>query len=80
MLQIQTLGAIVPSIPVCLSTAIEKASQEDKLHVLLDLHDSTVHFAKGLEAAMLPHLGMFAQWKEEITEMMEDIYTGYNTS
>ncbi|XP_048465333.1 conserved oligomeric Golgi complex subunit 7 [Rhincodon typus] len=57
VLQIQTLGAIVPSIPVCLSTAIERASQEDKLSMLLDLHDSTVHFAKSLEAAMLPHLG-----------------------
>lgn len=75
VLQIQTLGAIVPSIPVCLSTALEKASQEDKLHVLLDLHDSTVHFAKGLEAAMLPHLGETNLVK--VTELVAAIHSPY---
>ncbi|XP_078274612.1 conserved oligomeric Golgi complex subunit 7 isoform X2 [Rhinoraja longicauda] len=75
VLQIQTLGAIVPSIPVCLSTAIEKASQEDKLHVLLDLHNSTVHFAKGLEAAMLPHLGETNLVK--VAELVAAIHSPY---
>ncbi|XP_072917002.1 conserved oligomeric Golgi complex subunit 7 [Hemitrygon akajei] len=75
VLQIQTLGAIVPSIPVCLSTAIEKASQEDKLSVLLDLYDSTAHFAKSLEAAMLPHLGETNLVK--VTELVAAIHSPY---
>lgn len=56
VLLIQTLGALVPSIPVCLSTAMERTGQETKLSKLLELYDATVHFAKGLEMAMLPNL------------------------
>ncbi|NXL78858.1 COG7 protein, partial [Leptocoma aspasia] len=56
VLLIQTLGALVPSIPVCLSTAMERTGQDTKLAQLLELHDATVHFAKGLEVAMLPNL------------------------
>lgn len=56
VLLIQTLGALVPSIPVCLSTAMERTGQDTKLNQLLELHDATVHFAKGLEVAMLPNL------------------------
>lgn len=56
VLLIQTLGALVPSIPVCLSTAVERTGQETKLNKLLELYDATIHFAKGLEVAMLPNL------------------------
>lgn len=56
VLLIQTLGALVPSIPVCLSTAMERASQETRLNKLLELHDTTAHFARGLEVAMLSNL------------------------
>lgn len=56
VLLIQTLGALVPSIPACLSTAMERTGQESKLAQLLELHDASVHFAKGLEVAMLPNL------------------------
>jgi len=56
VLLIQTLGALVPSIPVCLSTAMERTGQETKLSKLLELFDATVHFAKGLEMARLPNL------------------------
>lgn len=56
VLLIQTLGALVPSIPVCLSTAMERTGQETKLSKLLELYDATIHFAKGLEMAMLPNL------------------------
>lgn len=56
VLLIQTLGALVPSIPVCLSTAMEQAGQETKLMKLLELYDTTLHFARGLEVAMLPNL------------------------
>ncbi|XP_035521649.1 conserved oligomeric Golgi complex subunit 7 [Morone saxatilis] len=57
VLLIQTLGAMVPSIPVCLSTAVERAAQEQRLDTLLELHHTTSTFARSLEAAMLPHLG-----------------------
>lgn len=57
VLLIQTLGALVPSIPVCLSTAMERAAQEQRLDTLLELHQTTSTFGQNLEAAMLPHLG-----------------------
>lgn len=57
VLLIQTLGAMVPSIPVCLSTALERAPQEQRLDTLLELHHTTSTFGNNLEAAMLPHLG-----------------------
>lgn len=58
MLLIQTLGAMVPSIPVCLSTAVERAAQEQRLDTLLELHNITSTFGHSLETAMLPHLGL----------------------
>ncbi|XP_074520016.1 conserved oligomeric Golgi complex subunit 7 [Halichoeres trimaculatus] len=57
VLLIQTLGAMVPSIPVCLSAAVERADQEQRLDTLLELHHTVSTFGHGLEAAMLPHLG-----------------------
>uniref|UniRef100_A0A674NFK1 Conserved oligomeric Golgi complex subunit 7 n=1 Tax=Takifugu rubripes TaxID=31033 RepID=A0A674NFK1_TAKRU len=59
VLLIQTLGAMVPSIPVCLNTAMERAAQEQRLDTLLELHSITSTFGHSLEAAMLPHLGLF---------------------
>lgn len=56
VLLIQTLGAMVPSIPVCLSTAMERAAQEQRLDTLLELHHTASTFGNSLEAAMLPHL------------------------
>ncbi|XP_022599278.1 conserved oligomeric Golgi complex subunit 7 [Seriola dumerili] len=57
VLLIQTLGAMVPSIAVCLSTAMERAALEQRLDTLLELHQTTSTFGHSLEAAMLPHLG-----------------------
>uniref|UniRef100_A0A3B5KX07 Conserved oligomeric Golgi complex subunit 7 n=1 Tax=Xiphophorus couchianus TaxID=32473 RepID=A0A3B5KX07_9TELE len=57
VLLIQTLGAMVPSIPVCLSSAMERAAQEQRLDSLLELHQTTSTFGHSLEAAMFPHLG-----------------------
>lgn len=57
VLMIQTLGAMVPSIPVCLSSALERAPQEQRLETLLELHQTASTFGRSLEAAMLPHLG-----------------------
>lgn len=58
VLLIQTLGAMVPSIPVCLNTAVEHAAQEQRLDTLLELHNITSTFGHSLETAMLPHLGL----------------------
>uniref|UniRef100_A0A3Q3FEB8 Conserved oligomeric Golgi complex subunit 7 n=1 Tax=Labrus bergylta TaxID=56723 RepID=A0A3Q3FEB8_9LABR len=57
VLLIQTLGAMVPSIPVCLSAAVERSAQEERLDTLLELYHTASTFGRSLEAAMLPHLG-----------------------
>lgn len=59
VLLIQTLGAMVPSIPVCLSTAMERTPQEQRMDTLLELHHTAATFGRSLEQAMLPHLGRF---------------------
>uniref|UniRef100_A0A7M4EX52 Conserved oligomeric Golgi complex subunit 7 n=1 Tax=Crocodylus porosus TaxID=8502 RepID=A0A7M4EX52_CROPO len=75
VLLIQTLGALVPSIPVCLSTAMERAGQETKLTKLLELYDTTLHFARGLEVAMLPNLQEHNLVK--VMELVEVVYGPY---
>ncbi|XP_074867156.1 conserved oligomeric Golgi complex subunit 7 isoform X2 [Carettochelys insculpta] len=75
VLLIQVLGALVPSIPVCLSTAMERASQETKLNKLLELYDTTAHFARGLEVAMLPNLQEYNLVK--VMELVEVVYGPY---
>ncbi|XP_071616963.1 conserved oligomeric Golgi complex subunit 7 isoform X2 [Heliangelus exortis] len=75
VLLIQTLGALVPSIPVCLSTAMERTGQETKLSKLLELYDATIHFAKGLEVAMLPN--MKEQNLVKVMELVEAVYGPY---
>lgn len=56
VLLIQTLGALVPSLPMCLSAGVERAGPELELTRLLEFYETTAHFAKGLEMALLPHL------------------------
>lgn len=56
VLLIQTLGALVPSLPMCLSAGVERAGPELELTRLLEFYDTTAHFAKGLEMALLPYL------------------------
>ncbi|XP_008933945.1 PREDICTED: conserved oligomeric Golgi complex subunit 7, partial [Merops nubicus] len=75
VLLIQTLGALVPSIPVCLSTALERTGQDTKLSKLLELYDATTHFAKGLEVAMLPNLR--EQNLVKVMELVEAVYGPY---
>lgn len=55
VLLIQTLGALVPSLPICLSSGVERAGPELELVKLLEFYGATAHFAKGLEMALLPH-------------------------
>ncbi|XP_053721728.1 conserved oligomeric Golgi complex subunit 7 [Synchiropus splendidus] len=57
VLLIQTLGAMVPSIPVCLSTAMERAPQEQRLDTLLEIYQTALTFGRSLDAALTPHLG-----------------------
>ena len=57
VLLIQTLGAMVPGVPVCLSSALEHTPPEQRLDSLLELHHTATAFGRSLEGAMLPHLG-----------------------
>lgn len=75
VLLIQTLGAMVPSIPVCLSSALERAAQEQRLDTLLELHQTTSSFGHSLEAAMLPHLGENNLLK--VNELVGALYDPY---
>ncbi|KAI1896198.1 hypothetical protein AGOR_G00092340 [Albula goreensis] len=75
VLLIQTLGAMVPSIPVCLSTAMERAPQEEKLEILLELYQTAANFGRNLEAAMLPHLGETNLLK--VSELVTALYDPY---
>ncbi|KAF3853497.1 hypothetical protein F7725_014185 [Dissostichus mawsoni] len=71
----QTLGNMVPSIPVCLSSALERSAQEQRLDTLLELHHTTSTFGHSLEAAMLPHLGENNLLK--VTELVCSLYDPY---
>ncbi|NP_001085832.1 component of oligomeric golgi complex 7 L homeolog [Xenopus laevis] len=75
VLMIQTLAAMVPSIPVCLSTAMERASEEDKLSTLLELYNSTNHFAKAMETAILPSIGEYNLVK--LIELVDAVFGPY---
>ncbi|KAK5850741.1 hypothetical protein PBY51_001593 [Eleginops maclovinus] len=75
VLLIQTLGAMVPSIPVCLSSALERTAQEQRLDTLLELHHTTSTFGHSLEAAMLPHLGENNLLK--VNELVSALYDPY---
>ncbi|XP_077173189.1 conserved oligomeric Golgi complex subunit 7 isoform X3 [Paroedura picta] len=75
VLLIQALGALVPSLPVCLSTAMEQASPEHKLGLLLSLHATTAYFARALEAALHPTLRECNPVK--VAELVESVYGPY---
>uniref|UniRef100_A0A669ED80 Conserved oligomeric Golgi complex subunit 7 n=1 Tax=Oreochromis niloticus TaxID=8128 RepID=A0A669ED80_ORENI len=77
VLLIQSLGAMVPSIPVCLSTTMERAAQEERLGTLLELHHTTSTFGHNLEAAMLPHLGEHNLLK--LSELVCALYDPYKS-
>ncbi|XP_048869463.1 conserved oligomeric Golgi complex subunit 7 isoform X2 [Brienomyrus brachyistius] len=72
VLLVQTLGAMVPSIPVCLSTAMDQTPHEDKLETLLELYQTAATFGRNLESAMLPHLGESNPLK--VSELVTALY------
>ncbi|XP_032828322.1 conserved oligomeric Golgi complex subunit 7 [Petromyzon marinus] len=75
ILLIQTLGATVPSIPERVRATVDAAPAEARLCVLLELYEITVHFARGLEAAMVPHLDEMNLLK--LGELVEAVYKPY---
>lgn len=75
VLLVQTLGAMVPSAPVCLSTAVERTPQEQRLDALLELHHTTAAFGRSLESAMLPHLAETNLLK--VKELVSALYDPY---
>ncbi|ELW66292.1 Conserved oligomeric Golgi complex subunit 7 [Tupaia chinensis] len=75
VLLIQTLGALVPSLPICLSAGVERAGPELELTKLLEFYEATAHFAKGLETALLPHLHEHNLVK--VMELVDAVYSPY---
>ncbi|XP_006730882.1 conserved oligomeric Golgi complex subunit 7 [Leptonychotes weddellii] len=75
VLLIQTLGALLPTLPDCLSSSVERAGPELELLKLLEFYDTTTHFAKGLEMAQLPH--PYEHNLVKVTELVEAVYAPY---
>ncbi|XP_012866617.1 PREDICTED: conserved oligomeric Golgi complex subunit 7 [Dipodomys ordii] len=75
VLLIQTLGALVPSLPGCLSAGVERAGPELELSKLLEFYDTTAHFAKALEMALLPHPHEYNLVK--VVELVDAVYGPY---
>ncbi|XP_037596544.1 conserved oligomeric Golgi complex subunit 7 [Cebus imitator] len=75
VLLIQTLGALTPSLPSCISSGVERAGPEQELTRLLEFYDTTAHFAKGLEMALLPHL--YEHNLVKVTELVDAVYDPY---
>ncbi|XP_070617012.1 conserved oligomeric Golgi complex subunit 7 [Erythrolamprus reginae] len=75
VLLLQVLGALAPSLPTCLAAAMDRCSPENRLSQLLGLYGTTVYFAHGLEAAMLPSLGECNLVK--VAELVEAVFSPY---
>ncbi|XP_046888776.1 conserved oligomeric Golgi complex subunit 7 [Hypomesus transpacificus] len=75
VLLIQTLGAMVPAVPVSLSSVLEHTPPEQRLDCLLELHHTATAFGRSLETAMLPHLGENNQLK--VNELVCALYDPY---
>ncbi|XP_051537967.1 conserved oligomeric Golgi complex subunit 7-like [Myxocyprinus asiaticus] len=77
VLMIQTLGAMVPSIPECITVALKSCSGDCHLDILLDLHQTAANFSRSLEAAMQPQLGEYNLLK--VAELVLCVYSPYKT-
>ncbi|GAB5582986.1 conserved oligomeric Golgi complex subunit 7 [Prionailurus iriomotensis] len=75
VLLIQTLGALLPTLPDCLSSGVERAGPELGLLKLLEFYDATAHFAQGLEMAQLSRPHEYNLVK--VTELVEAVYGPY---
>ncbi|XP_030622957.1 conserved oligomeric Golgi complex subunit 7 [Chanos chanos] len=77
VLMIQTLAAMVPSIPECISVALERCQGDSRLDSLLELHQTAANFSRSLETAMLPHLGECNLLK--VAELVACVYSPYKS-
>ncbi|RXN07439.1 conserved oligomeric Golgi complex subunit 7 [Labeo rohita] len=81
VLMIQTLGAMVPSIPDCIAVALKRCSGDCRLDVLLELHQTAANFSRSLEAAMQPQLGVYLCECNllKVAELVSCVYSPYKT-
>uniref|UniRef100_A0A8C2PZ89 Conserved oligomeric Golgi complex subunit 7 n=1 Tax=Cyprinus carpio TaxID=7962 RepID=A0A8C2PZ89_CYPCA len=79
VLMIQTLGAMVPSIPDCIAVALKRCSGDSRLDVLLELHQTAANFSRSLEAAMQPQLGACECNLLKVAELVSCVYSPYKT-
>uniref|UniRef100_A0A673I7Y9 Conserved oligomeric Golgi complex subunit 7 n=1 Tax=Sinocyclocheilus rhinocerous TaxID=307959 RepID=A0A673I7Y9_9TELE len=77
VLMIQTLGAMVPTIPDCIAVALKRYSGDCRVDVLLELHQTAANFSRSLEAAMQPQLGECNLLK--VAELVSCVYSPYKT-
>ncbi|XP_068945356.1 conserved oligomeric Golgi complex subunit 7 isoform X2 [Petaurus breviceps papuanus] len=75
VLLIQILGALVPSLPGCLDSGIERAGPDKRLTKLLEFYETTDHFAKGLEMVLHSYSREYNLVK--IMELVETLYSPY---
>lgn len=75
VLMIQTLGAMLPSIPECIAGELKRCSGEDRLDTLLDLHHTAANFSRSMESAMTPHLVECNVLK--VAELVSCVYAPY---
>uniref|UniRef100_A0A4W4FHX5 Conserved oligomeric Golgi complex subunit 7 n=1 Tax=Electrophorus electricus TaxID=8005 RepID=A0A4W4FHX5_ELEEL len=77
VLLIQTLGAMVPSIPESIAAVLGGCPVESRLDMLLELHQTAVNLSRSLETAMQPHLGECNLLK--VFELVSSVYSPYKS-
>uniref|UniRef100_A0AAR2LG72 Conserved oligomeric Golgi complex subunit 7 n=1 Tax=Pygocentrus nattereri TaxID=42514 RepID=A0AAR2LG72_PYGNA len=77
VLMIQTLGAMVPSIPITITAALDRCPAESRLDTLLELHQTAANFSRSLETAMQPHLSECNLLK--VGELVSSVYSPYKS-
>ncbi|XP_072536239.1 conserved oligomeric Golgi complex subunit 7 [Salminus brasiliensis] len=77
VLMIQTLGAMVPSIPESIAAALDRCPAESRLETILELHQTAANFSRSLETAMQPHLSECNLLK--VCELVSCVYSPYKT-
>uniref|UniRef100_W5KXJ4 Conserved oligomeric Golgi complex subunit 7 n=1 Tax=Astyanax mexicanus TaxID=7994 RepID=W5KXJ4_ASTMX len=77
VLMIQTLGAMVPSIPDSIAAALECCPAEGRLETILELHQTAANFSRSLETAMQPHLSECNLLK--VCELVSCVYSPYKS-
>uniref|UniRef100_A0A672KR28 Conserved oligomeric Golgi complex subunit 7 n=1 Tax=Sinocyclocheilus grahami TaxID=75366 RepID=A0A672KR28_SINGR len=79
VLMIQTLGAMVPTIPDCIAGALKRYTGDCRVDVLLELHQTAANFSRSLEAAMQPQLSACECNLLKVAELVSCVYSPYKT-